>query len=97
MIELTADGTDYLSHGALCEDDFAPNWQVLRSILIAAGDPLTRREIRRRWPGDRPRPDETTVWRWLERVVGEGLVEQVSLGRRNDPFRFQLAEPEHDE
>ena len=97
VIELTADGTDYVSHGALCEDDFAPNWEIVHSILAAAGGALTRREIRQRWPTDRPRPDETTVWRWLERVVGEGLVEQVGLGRRNDPFRFQLAAPEHDE
>jgi hypothetical protein len=39
VIELTADGTDYVSHGDLRDDDFAPIWETLRSILAAAPGP----------------------------------------------------------
>jgi hypothetical protein len=92
VLELSADGTDYLSHGDLREDDFAPQWQVLQRILASASAPLTRREILRRWPRRRSKPDAATLWRWLQRVRGEGAVVQEGRGKRNDPFRFRLAD-----
>ncbi|HEV3261656.1 MAG TPA: AAA family ATPase [Gemmataceae bacterium] len=91
VIERTADGTDYVSHGDVSPDDFAPNWEIVQKILKAAEAPLTRREIRRHWPPRARKPDEVTLWRWLERLVGEGAVVQEGSGRRNDPYRFRLA------
>jgi hypothetical protein len=94
VIELTADGTDYLSHGDLDEDEYAASFRELRRLLEAAGQPLTLREVLERWlPGARA-PNDVTLWRWLERGVGEGLLRQTGTGRRNDPFRFGLAVPD---
>jgi AAA domain len=93
VIELTADGTDYVSHGDLTEDDFSANGKIVHELLQTAGQPLTRAEIRQRWPPGRTRPDEATIWRWLQRLVGEGTVLQEGRGRRNDPFRFGLVSP----
>jgi hypothetical protein len=90
VIELTPDGTDYLSHGDFREDDLDQQQAVLLELLATAEEPLTRREIRRGWPDER-RPDEATLWRWLERLVAEGRVVRQGGGRRGDPFRFGLA------
>jgi hypothetical protein len=92
VIELAPDGTDYLAHGDLCEDDFTRNRAILQSILAAFEGSPTRREIRQRWPDDRKKPDEATLWRWLERLMCEGLVVRQGGGRRGDPFRFRLAQ-----
>jgi hypothetical protein len=92
VIELTADGTDYLAHGDLGEDTSDESREVLRGVLAAAGRPLTRREILARWPrGALPAPDAVTLWRWLERLVGEGEVSRDGSGRRNRPYRYGLA------
>jgi hypothetical protein len=62
--------------------------------MVATGGPLTRREIRRRWPEWARKPDEVTLWRWLERLVAEEAVVRVGSGRRNDPYRFRRADEE---
>ena len=36
VIELTADGTDYVSRGTFREEEFAARWEVLRKILARA-------------------------------------------------------------
>jgi hypothetical protein len=38
--------------------------------------PLTRAEIRQRWPGASKKPNEATLWRWLQHVVAIGDVAQ---------------------
>jgi hypothetical protein len=55
VIELNAEGTDYLGHDARAADDFLQNWDRLRAALADAPRKLTRREVARRWPGARPR------------------------------------------
>jgi hypothetical protein len=90
VIELTPDGTDYLSHGDLREDDVSQNLSILREILGMEGEPLTRRQIREFWPADH-KPDEATLWRWLEQLMAEGCVLREGGGKRGDPFRFGLA------
>jgi hypothetical protein len=92
LIELTADGTDYLSHGTFQDDDFASQWRTVQAILAAAARPLSRSEIRQGWP-QAPVPDATTLYRWLERAVALGLVCKDGRGLRNHPFRYQLPEP----
>ena len=35
-----------------------------------------------------------TLWRWLDRAVSQGLVCREGAGRKNDPYRYWLAEQE---
>ena len=93
VIELTADGTDYLSHGTFQDEEFATQWQTLQAILAAAPCPLSRVEIGQHWP-HAPVPDATTIYRWLERAVALGLVCKEGRGLRNHPFRYGLPESE---
>ena len=89
VIELTEDGTDYVSHGDFEEVEFTQSWQPLRLELEGAANRLTLQEIRKQWSGFEP-PDEVTLWRWLKRAVALGLVLRDGAGRRNDPFRYWL-------
>jgi hypothetical protein len=93
VIELTADGTDYLSRGTFLEEEWAARWAVLQPIFAAAGWKYTRVEVRRRWPGDPP-PDRISLIRWLEHAVGLGLLRKDGAGVKRQPFRYWLQERE---
>jgi hypothetical protein len=93
VIELTADGKDYLALGTFEEEEFAGQWLTIRAILEQAPRKLTRRDIRKRWPPGKV-PDDTTVYRWLERAEGLGLVCKDGTGLRNSPFRYWLRDRE---
>jgi hypothetical protein len=90
VIELNAEGTDYLTHGDFHDDDFAQNWSRLLMVLEDAAGKRTRRQLLEDWPADFPRPEESTLWRWLQRAARLGLILQEGSGRKNDPFRFWL-------
>ncbi len=45
VIELTADGNDYVCHGDAKAEAFAQNWRLLRAILEEALHKLTQREL----------------------------------------------------
>jgi hypothetical protein len=94
VMELTADGTDYMSLGTVAELEFEERWRQLRVILEAAPRKLTRRALLARWPRDERPPDPVTVWRWLDRAVARGLLRREGTGRKNDPFRFWLPDQE---
>lgn len=89
VIELNADGTDYLSHGSFEDMEFTTSWQTLRRLLEEAPRKLTRRQIRKQWPAERP-PDDSTVNRWLERAVAEGVLRKDGQGVKSSPFRYWL-------
>lgn len=89
VIELTADGTDYLSHGTFHDEEFTSHWPLLQSFLETAPRKLTRREIRKQWPAERV-PDDSTLYRLLERGVAQGVVARDGKGLRNSPFRYWL-------
>jgi hypothetical protein len=91
VIELTAEGTDYVARGDFGEDEFQANWSVLRMVLEDAPTKLTRQKILEQWPTDYPAPKDITLYRWLESAVAQGLVLREGTGRRNNPFRFWLA------
>jgi hypothetical protein len=91
VIELNADGTDYAGRGSFLEEEFTQNWTTLRTVLEDAPKKWTRRQVARAWPRDAEPPAPATLWRWLERAVGQGLVLREGNGRRNDPFRYWLA------
>jgi hypothetical protein len=92
-IELSADGTDYLSLGSFEDLAFADTWRVLQKVLEKAPRKLTRRELRKHWPEPRV-PDDSTLYRWLDRAVAEGRVSMSGLGTRRDPLRYWLPERE---
>jgi hypothetical protein len=99
LIELTADGTDYLRVAELAESTedaaAAPLHDGLRLVLEGASTRMTRLEILGQWlPDFRPAPDEGTLCRWLNRAVEKGQVSREGTGRRNDPFRYWLPERE---
>jgi hypothetical protein len=94
VIELNPEGTDYRWLGDLAEEAFRSNWEVLRTVLLGAAGRLTRAEILEEWPAVEAKPDEATLWRWLERALAEGKVLRTGKGRRNSPFRYWLAEAE---
>ena len=77
----TDDGTDYQSLGPCVAEVFGGCWPVLRALLAAARGSLTRQEIRRRWPGEKP-VHRCTLRRWLEQAAARGLLVKDGLGTR---------------
>jgi hypothetical protein len=94
VLELNAEATDYLTHGDFTEDDFTQNWQQLRLVLEDAPDKRTRQQLLADWPADFPCPADITLWRWLQRGTGLGLIRQEGTGRKSDPFRYWLPDQE---
>jgi hypothetical protein len=94
LIELNADGTDYVVLQSGLEAALGDNWAAVFHTLMAAHTKLTRQEILDNWSADYRKPDATTLWRWLSRVVTQGLVRQQGSGQHGDPFRYWLPERE---
>jgi hypothetical protein len=90
VLAWTAGGTDYVSMGESAELDFEHGWPVLQGILGQAERSLTRRAILRRWPADAVAPAKVTLWKWLDRAVGEGRVLRDGRGTRKDPYVYAL-------
>src|SRR4051812_6523535 len=74
LMELTADGSDYVVLQSGVEAAFGESWQGVLQVLATANIRLTRQEILEQWPEGFARPDATTLWRWLSRAVSEGVV-----------------------
>jgi hypothetical protein len=94
VLELTADGTDYLAHTAAADAVATETSQVLVMVLEDATERLTMREILQEWPEDFPKPDVTTIARGLKRGLEEGVLRRQGTGRRNDPYRYWLPDNE---
>jgi hypothetical protein len=90
VIELNADGTDYLTLGTSAEPQFETGWPILKSILEKAEGPLTRLEILHAWPGPAAPPARKTLWRWLDLALKEEWVLRRGEGTRNHAFTYQL-------
>jgi len=90
IIELSADGSDYVSLGDSAEPSFERGWPALQQILEESEGPLSRRDILRRWPENVLAPAKLTLWKWLDRVVKEGTVHVDGQGTRKDPHRYRL-------
>jgi hypothetical protein len=93
VIELTADGTDYVCRGTFHEEEFAARWEILRTILAEAPSRYTRLEILGRWTGAKP-PDKASLTRWLERAVVQGLLRKDGRCQKSHPYRYWLPERE---
>jgi hypothetical protein len=90
VIELSADGTDYLAQGDLGEAEFLEAWPALCGVLEQAADRVTRGQVLAQWPEALVPPDRRILARWLEEAVARGLVSRRGLGRKADPFRYWL-------
>jgi hypothetical protein len=90
VIELTAEGTDYLDCGTIVQVEFHDGWDRLRLALEGASDKLTQQQLLQAWPPDDIPPSWTTLWRWLDRSVSSGLVLRQGAGRKDCPFRYWL-------
>ena len=90
VIELTADGKDFVSLGDDLGHEFEDNWKVLSGVLEDATKKLTRAEILAQWPADFFKPSAVELWRWLDRAVKDGRVLMEGTGRRNHTFQYWL-------
>jgi hypothetical protein len=59
-------------------------------VLEDAERKLCRRDILNEWPADQPKPDDGTLWRWLDQALAAGTVRREGTGRKNDPYRYWL-------
>ena len=89
VIELTADGRDYLVVDDPGDDETREGWELLHLVLREAGQQLTRKQILQGWPAHRP-PNEATLWRWLQLALQRRQILQLGAGLKGDPFRYQL-------
>jgi hypothetical protein len=94
LIELQADGMDYLVLQSGLEAALGDSLTAVLHVLSDASTKLTRQEILDRWSADYSKPDSSTLWRWLSRALAQGLVRQEGTGRAGDPFRYWLPERE---
>ena len=86
VLELTADGTDYLVHPEVDDEEVGEGWHA---VLLVLEDAVTKRqELLEQWPTDYPQPAEATLWRLLDRAVKEGWLRQEGSGKKAKPFRY---------
>jgi hypothetical protein len=90
VIELTADGDHYISHGSFENHDFSRHWPYLESLLETAKNKLTRNDIFEMWYR-LPRPSLTTINGYLETAIDKGLLKKDGKGHRTNPFRYWIA------
>jgi hypothetical protein len=96
IVELSADGKDYLLRGTVEEERTAHCWEVVRWVLQGVNDRVTQREILENWVEDYIRPDPGTLVRTMKNAVADGRVRVQGTGFKNDPFRYWLPEREDD-
>ena len=90
VIELTPDGTDYLSLGESAQPTMERGWPVMKKILERAEGRLTWQQLRRRWPEGMAAPSKSTIHRWLDQLLQDRQVLREGGGSRNDPYVYLL-------
>ena len=91
IIELNAEGTDYVVRTDADGVRIVGMWPAIEIILQNTINRLTVDEILRDWPyADREPPNKTTIGRWLKRAVGQELVCRDGNGMRGNPHRYWL-------
>jgi hypothetical protein len=96
ILELNEAGDDYRVYTAPPTGESLETWQVLRSVLLDANQPLTQREILSDWPEDFAKPNVGTISRGLKRGQEQGLIRQRGAGSKREPFRYWLPEREEE-
>ena len=90
ILELNADGTDYLVRTDARGSPLAQPWPEMHFLLAQATDKLTQQMLLERWPVEADAPDRSTLSRWLKRATRQGLVCCCGSGYRGDPLRYWL-------
>jgi hypothetical protein len=90
IIELAADGTDYLGLGESSQPNFETGWPLLKQVLEESVGVMTRREILAAWPPGALKPAALTLWKWLDRAFKDGLLLREGAGTRKEPHRYCL-------
>jgi hypothetical protein len=94
MLELDEAGTICHLAPETAVEQFEADWEPIRLVLAEAPQKLTRQDIIMEWPGGFDQPNATTLWRWLDSAVEQGLALCEGSGSKSDPFRYWLAERE---
>jgi hypothetical protein len=90
VIELTADGMDYLGLGESAQPTMDRGWPVMKKILERAEGRLTWQQIVRRWPEGVAAPSKSTLHRWLDQLLQDRQVLREGGGSRNNPYVYLL-------
>jgi len=90
ILELNADGSDYLVQTDAGGSPLVQPWPEMHHILAEATDKLTQQSILERWPVEGDAPDRSTLSRWLKRATQQGVVCCSGTGFRGAPFRYWL-------
>jgi len=90
VLELNADGTDYLGHGDYDQRSFGDSWQALERIFVHARRKLTRRDVLEEWPDDSPKPSDVSLGRWLKHAFEHGQVKRDGAGTKSKPYRYWI-------
>ena len=90
VLELNAEGTDYLGLGDFDDRSFGDSWQSLERIFAHARRKLTRRDILEDWPDDSPKPSEMTVGRWLVHALKQNQIKRDGAGTKTKPYRYWI-------
>lgn len=93
LIELVADGNDYVVRHPEAED-CANGLQIICMILSDARSKQTRQQICADWPETLDKPHKGTLCKWLQQAVDQGLIRCDGQGRRYSPYRYWLPERE---
>jgi hypothetical protein len=89
IIELNADGADYLVRTDETGTPLARTWPEVHDILANASDKVSQETILNRWPSEEP-PNRSTLSRWLKRATEQGLICCTGSGHRGDGFCYWL-------
>lgn len=95
LIEWNESGNDYFVISDAGAQEYDQGWHVLKTVLEDAPYKLTRLKILSTWPEDHLKPHAITLWKWLDRAVGDGRVCRQGAGRCRDPFVYWL--PGHED
>jgi hypothetical protein len=90
IIELDADGADYIVRTDATGAPVAQAWPEVHYVLANATDKLSQQTILERWPVEENRPDRSTLSRWLKRAAHQHLICSCGTGYRGDSFRYWL-------
>ncbi|MCI0462695.1 MAG: AAA family ATPase [Gemmataceae bacterium] len=90
ILELNADGSDYLVRTDATGVPLVRTWPEVYSILARATDRLSQQNILERWPDEQDPPDRSTLSRWLKRATQQGVICCSGTGYRGDGFRYWL-------
>ena len=90
ILELNADGADYLLRTDAAGTPLVQTWPEVHCILANASEKFTQQDILQRWPVEDTRPDRSTLSRWLKRATKQRLICCSGSGYRGDAFLYWL-------